>query len=71
MDTIDEAEVVSQRFYNLELNKIKTEMEEEGAEFCEDCEEEIPAARRKAMPSCKTCVVCQEKREECETKYCI
>ena len=64
MDTIDEAQVVSEKFYNIELNKIKTEMEEEGAEFCEDCEEEIPVARRYAMPSCKTCIVCQGKREK-------
>src|SRR3546814_6207627 len=35
----------------------------EGTRFCEDCGMEIPAARRKAMPSSRTCVSCQDKRD--------
>lgn len=35
----------------------------EGTRFCEDCGVEIPAARRKAMPSSRTCVRCQDKRD--------
>lgn len=31
---------------------------------CEDCEEPIPEARRKAVPGCTRCVVCQEKAEK-------
>lgn len=30
---------------------------------CEDCETEIPAARRKAMPGCTRCVGCQHQYE--------
>lgn len=30
---------------------------------CEDCEEEIPAARRKARPGCTRCVDCQTTHE--------
>lgn len=35
----------------------------ESLEFCIDCEEEIPEARRKAMPGCKRCISCQEEHE--------
>jgi len=32
-------------------------------QFCEDCGEEIPAARRARVQGCVTCVDCQELRE--------
>jgi phage/conjugal plasmid C-4 type zinc finger TraR family protein len=35
----------------------------EGTDACEDCGEEIPAARRKAQPASRTCVVCQSARD--------
>ena len=35
----------------------------EGAEECDDCGEAIPAARRRALPSTRTCVACQSKRD--------
>lgn len=31
----------------------------EGLEECEDCGEEIPAARRRAVPGVRRCVTCQ------------
>ena len=31
---------------------------------CEECDEEIPAARREAMPGVRLCVSCQEKLEK-------
>ena len=31
----------------------------ESAEFCEECGEPIPEARRKALPGVQTCVPCQ------------
>lgn len=36
---------------------------EESAEYCEDCGDEIPEARRLAVPGCQRCVFCQEKAE--------
>ena len=36
---------------------------DEGADECEDCGEPIPEERRRAMPSARTCVRCQERRE--------
>src|SRR3546814_15000255 len=35
----------------------------EGTRFCEDCGMELPAARRKAMPSSRPCVSCPDKRD--------
>lgn len=31
-----------------------------GLTHCEECDEEIPAARREAVPGVRTCVPCQE-----------
>lgn len=33
------------------------------AKVCHDCEEEIPEARRAAVPGCKHCVHCAPKHE--------
>ena len=41
--------------------------EGEGASHCEECDEPIPMARRKAMPGVRLCVSCQaalEKQQE-------
>lgn len=34
-----------------------------GLERCEDCDTEIPEARRKAVPGVRLCVACQETRD--------
>jgi len=34
-----------------------------GLKHCEDCDAEIPMARRKAMPGVRLCVACQEIRD--------
>ena len=41
----------------------------EGESFikCEECEIEIPAARRKAVPGVRLCIQCQEELEKKET----
>lgn len=36
----------------------------ESLEFCEDCDEAIPEARRKALPGVRCCVECQRERDE-------
>lgn len=33
--------------------------ERDSALICAECEDEIPAARRSAMPGCRYCVTCQ------------
>jgi phage/conjugal plasmid C-4 type zinc finger TraR family protein len=35
----------------------------EGADECEECGAPIPAARRLALPSARTCVTCQSARD--------
>jgi len=35
-----------------------------GATHCEECEEKIPAARRKAIPGVRLCVSCQLESEK-------
>lgn len=37
--------------------------EADSAEFCEDCGEDIPLKRRKAVPGCQRCVACQSRKE--------
>ena len=41
--------------------------EGEGLEHCEECEEVIPEARRKAMPGVRLCVRCQSELEKRQT----
>lgn len=36
----------------------------EGSECCEACGEEIPPARRKALPGIRTCIECQSRRDQ-------
>lgn len=42
---------------------VQARLQGQGAEFCADCDEPIPAARRKAYPSAVCCVECQSLRE--------
>lgn len=39
----------------------------EGATHCEQCETDIPDARRKAIPGVRLCVSCQSEREKRQT----
>ncbi|WP_338425186.1 DksA/TraR family C4-type zinc finger protein [Sphingopyxis kveilinensis] len=34
-----------------------------GTDYCDDCGERIPEARRKALPASRTCVGCQTVRD--------
>ena len=36
----------------------------ESLRFCAECEEEIPEARRKALPGVKLCIDCQQERDQ-------
>lgn len=42
---------------------VQARLQGQGAEECEECGVEIPAARRKAYPSAVRCVDCQSLRE--------
>ncbi len=36
----------------------------EGSLFCDACGEDIPEARRRALPGARTCVACQSTRDK-------
>lgn len=38
-------------------------------DFCDDCDEEIPEARKKAIKGCKFCVQCQTKHDNIQSSY--
>lgn len=33
-------------------------------EYCDDCGDEIPQARRLAVPGCTRCIACQARKEQ-------
>ena len=41
-------------------NKLAKQAQQPSLEECEVCGEDIPEARRVAVPGCKTCIPCQE-----------
>ena len=43
--------------------QLAKQAQEPSAEECEECGDEIPEARRLAMPGCKLCIFCKEKQE--------
>jgi len=45
------------------VQSVRARLQGQGAEFCADCDEPIPDARRKAYPSAVCCVDCQSLRE--------
>lgn len=42
---------------------VQARLQGQGAEFCADCDVEIPDARRKAYPSAVCCIDCASVRE--------
>ena len=36
----------------------------EGLKYCEECDEDIPQARRNAIPGVRLCVSCQSEKDE-------
>jgi len=40
----------------------------ESLRHCEECEDEIPEARRKAIPGVRYCIKCQSAREKMQKK---
>lgn len=43
--------------------QLEKQAQVKSAEFCEDCGDEIPLARRLAVPGVQVCVFCKEKQE--------
>ena len=76
-DIFDDADLEQTREFNLllgtrerqKLDQIESalsRMDQGEYGFCEDCEENIPAGRLKAMPFATLCVKCKAERESME-----
>ncbi|HDR2397844.1 TPA: TraR/DksA family transcriptional regulator [Enterobacter bugandensis] len=59
-DIIDQANELVEHRLQLAIQKHRIDQNAVSAEHCSECEEDIPEARRVAMPGCKTCASCQE-----------
>lgn len=66
-DEIDNAQAYDQFFLGLALKKQsqgqRSTPTADQPTHCIDCDEEIPEARRRAVPGCKRCVDCQSLHE--------
>ncbi len=53
-----------------ELNRMKARKQPQGESlrFCADCEEEIPEARRRAIPGVKLCIDCMQERDAAQSQ---
>lgn len=67
MDDIERAGELETFFNRQTIDAIRTTVVAgvlaDGAEICEECGEQIPPARREAVPGCVLCVECQEMLE--------
>lgn len=64
MDEADQAYVFSERYLQGAIvENAKKLRPAVGRIFCDECGEEIPLARREAMPGCIRCVECQTEFE--------
>ena len=59
-DIIEQANELVEHRLQLAIQKHRIDQNAVSAERCSECEEDIPEARRVAMPGCKTCASCQE-----------
>ena len=62
-DTIDQAQHMQDAYLQERLSRVQAEKNSQSSSllYCMDCGEEIPKARRKAVPGCQLCVTCQKK----------
>ena len=65
MDEVDYAQARSDLFLDQALEKARSSLANGlGVDFCVDCGEPIPSARRRAVPGCVRCIDCQEEFEQ-------
>ncbi|MDK2357450.1 TraR/DksA C4-type zinc finger protein [Enterobacter cloacae subsp. dissolvens] len=63
-DLVDEAQTVAQLFVDCQVSQIRRAVAVTVQTLkCEECDNDIPAARRKAVPGARLCVGCQEVAE--------
>jgi len=60
MDTLDRASEISSEFAADRIAAVRRRLPTgHGPTHCDDCGDEIPPARRDAMPGCRMCLACQ------------
>jgi phage/conjugal plasmid C-4 type zinc finger TraR family protein len=65
MDEFDRAQELEQRQRDEALARVQTRLVSgPSSEECSDCGDEIPEARRQAIPGVSRCVICQNKFEK-------
>lgn len=72
----EEAEVAQIQSLRMNMNavaevqkKLAQQRQQPSAEFCEECGEDIPQARREAIPGVQLCVYCQGLSEKIKANY--
>jgi phage/conjugal plasmid C-4 type zinc finger TraR family protein len=68
-DDADKAQLLTESEAESGINRVRAEVNGIGQEFCEDCECEIPAARRIAYPAAIRCTPCQTDHEKLQRLY--
>ncbi|MFB0711430.1 TraR/DksA family transcriptional regulator [Buttiauxella noackiae] len=63
MDIIDNASDLEELQRNAALSLARINRDAVSATHCQDCDERLPEARRKAIPGCKLCACCKEIEE--------
>lgn len=63
MDIIDNASTLEDLHRDAALSMHRINHSAVSATHCEECDEELPEARRKAYPGCTMCVDCQADAE--------
>lgn len=61
MDEADLAQRSEQMYLRLAMDDFRlrqSKISNQKSTICAECGEEIPEARRKAMPGCRLCIVC-------------
>lgn len=64
---LDQAAALEQRDRDHAIRNVRARLGSgPSAEYCQDerCGEPIPEARRLAVPGCRFCITCQERREK-------
>ena len=62
-DIIDNASTLEDLHRDAALSMHRLNHSAVSATHCEECDEELPEARRKAYPGCTMCVSCQDDTE--------
>lgn len=63
MDIADQAQAEIERMNVMASRTSSAKTMPVSAEFCAECGEPIPEARRLAVPGCRLCIECQTERE--------